>query len=72
MNDIERWPELFTEYASAEILERDGDTVRFRLTTHPDPEHDGAGLELGVRAHRRPVRLHARARRGSRPARSSS
>jgi len=41
MNDIERWPELFSEYASAEILERDGDTVRFRLTTHPDPEHGG-------------------------------
>ena len=41
MNDVERWPELFTEYASAEILERDGDTTRFRLTTHPDPEHGG-------------------------------
>jgi aromatase len=41
MNEVERWPELFTEYASAEILARDGDTVRFRLTTHPDPEHDG-------------------------------
>ena len=41
MNDIERWPELFTEYAEATILERRGNTVRFRLTTHPDPEHDG-------------------------------
>lgn len=41
MNDVERWPELFTEYASADILARDGDTVRFRLTTHPDPEHGG-------------------------------
>ena len=41
MNDVGRWPELFTEYASAEILERDGDTTRFRLTTYPDPEHDG-------------------------------
>lgn len=41
MNDIERWPRLFTEYASAEILARDGDTVRFRLTTHPDREHAG-------------------------------
>jgi len=41
MNAVERWPELFTEYASAEILERNGDTVRFRLTTHPDPEHGG-------------------------------
>ena len=41
MNDVERWPELFSEYASAEVLERDGDTSRFRLTTHPDPQHDG-------------------------------
>jgi aromatase len=41
MNDIEAWPQLFTEYAEVTVLERDGDTVRFRLTTHPDPEHDG-------------------------------
>jgi aromatase len=37
-NDIEGWPGLFTEYARAEILERDGDTIRFRLTMHPDEE----------------------------------
>jgi aromatase len=35
-NDVENWPNLFTEYASAEILERRGNTVRFRLTMHPD------------------------------------
>lgn len=35
-NDVTRWPELFTEYASATVLEQDGDTVRFRLTMHPD------------------------------------
>jgi aromatase len=35
-NDVASWPRLFTEYASAEILHRDGDTVRFRLTMHPD------------------------------------
>jgi aromatase len=36
-NDVESWPELFTEYASAEIVERLGpDTIRFRLTLHPD------------------------------------
>ncbi|MEV6691973.1 SRPBCC family protein [Micromonospora sp. NPDC051196] len=35
-NDVARWPELFTEYAQAEILDTDGDTVRFRLTMHPD------------------------------------
>ncbi len=41
MNDVENWPNLFTEYAKAEILERRGDTVQFRLTTHPDPEYEG-------------------------------
>ncbi|WP_446215470.1 SRPBCC family protein [Micromonospora sp. IBHARD004] len=35
-NDVARWTELFTEYAVVEILEQTGDTVRFRLTMHPD------------------------------------
>ncbi|WP_051094359.1 MULTISPECIES: SRPBCC family protein [unclassified Streptomyces] len=35
-NDIPSWPELFSEYASAEVLGRDGDTVTFRLTKVPD------------------------------------
>lgn len=38
-NDVADWPNLFSEYAAAEILHRDGDTVRFRLTMHP--EEDG-------------------------------
>lgn len=37
-NDIEGWPDLYTEYAAAEILERRGDTVVFRLTMHPDDQ----------------------------------
>lgn len=37
-NDVASWPELYTEYATAEILERTGDTVKFRLTTHPDAD----------------------------------
>lgn len=41
MNEIESWPNLFSEYAKAEILERQGNTITFRLTTHPDPEYDG-------------------------------
>lgn len=60
-NDVAGWPDLFTEYARAEILERDGDTVTFRLTMHPDENGtvwswvsrrtaDAAGGE--VRAHR--------------------
>ncbi|MFH8349817.1 SRPBCC family protein [Streptomyces sp. NPDC018045] len=35
-NDVPGWPGLFSEYAAAEVLERDGDTVLFRLTMHPD------------------------------------
>lgn len=35
-NDVARWTELFTEYAKVDILDRSGDTVRFRLTMHPD------------------------------------
>jgi aromatase len=35
-NDVESWPSLFSEYASADILERNGETVVFRLTMHPD------------------------------------
>lgn len=41
MMDIESWPDLFSEYAKAEIIERDGSRVVFRLTTHPDPDYDG-------------------------------
>lgn len=37
-NDIESWPQLFTEYAKAEVIERDGDSVTFRLTMHPDED----------------------------------
>jgi aromatase len=41
MMDVEGWPSLFSEYAKAEVIERDGDRIVFRLTTHPDPEYDG-------------------------------
>lgn len=37
-NDVASWTELFTEYAAVEILEERPDTVRFRLTTVPDPD----------------------------------
>jgi aromatase len=37
-NDVESWPQLFSEYSAAEIIARDGNTVRFRLTMHPDDE----------------------------------
>lgn len=35
-NDLQNWPDLFSEYASVEILDHTGDTFRFRLTMHPD------------------------------------
>jgi aromatase len=37
-NDLGRWPQLFTEYAAVELLDRQGQTVRFRLTMHPDEQ----------------------------------
>lgn len=37
-NDVEAWPDLYTEYAKAEIIERRGDTVVFRLTMFPDEQ----------------------------------
>lgn len=37
-NDVAGWPSLFSEYAAAQILERDGHMVRFRLTMHPDDD----------------------------------
>jgi aromatase len=37
-NDVANWPKLFTEYAKAEILEQKDNTVRFRLTMHPDEQ----------------------------------
>ncbi|GLH99300.1 SRPBCC family protein [Phytohabitans aurantiacus] len=39
-NALEGWTGLFSECAKVEVLERDGETVRFRFTTHPHP--DGA------------------------------
>ena len=39
MNDVQLWPELFTEYESSEVLEQDDDdSVTFRLTTRPDED----------------------------------
>jgi aromatase len=41
MMDIEGWPSLFSEYAKAEVIEREGNRIVFRLTTHPDPDYNG-------------------------------
>jgi aromatase len=37
-NDVRAWPELFSEYAKAEILHEADSKVAFRLTMHPDEE----------------------------------
>ncbi|WP_369395551.1 SRPBCC family protein (plasmid) [Streptomyces sp. CG1] len=37
-NDVRGWPDLFTEYASVDVLHEEGDTVRFRLTMVPDDD----------------------------------
>lgn len=41
MMDVPSWPNLFSEYAAAEVISEDGNTIQFRLTTHPDPDYDG-------------------------------
>ncbi|MFJ9867241.1 SRPBCC family protein [Streptomyces sp. NPDC101165] len=35
-NDLERWPQLFSEYASVDVLSCEGKKTTFRLTMHPD------------------------------------
>jgi aromatase len=37
-NDVRGWPELFTEYASVEVLRETENSVVFRLTMHPDEQ----------------------------------
>ncbi|MHB9857189.1 SRPBCC family protein [Streptomyces sp. YIM S03343] len=60
-NDVANWPDLFSEYASAEILSQEGDRTLFRLTMHPDEngtvwswvsERETDLDTLTVRAHR--------------------
>jgi aromatase len=35
-NDLEAWPDLFTEYSEVEVLAQTGSKFRFRLKMHPD------------------------------------
>src|SRR4028118_1935080 len=37
-NDLRSWPDLFTEYASVEVLDSTDTYFRFRLTMHPDEQ----------------------------------
>lgn len=60
-NDLENWPRLFSEYASVEVIERDGERTTFRLTMHPD-ENDKVWSWVSERTTDRPGRT-VRARR---------
>lgn len=60
-NDLDRWTQLFSEYASVEVLNRDDSRTTFRLTMHPDEngqvwswvsEREADRPSLTVRAHR--------------------
>ncbi|MBO0866937.1 MAG: SRPBCC family protein [Micromonosporaceae bacterium] len=60
-NDVESWPHLFDEYAAVEVLERRGQTVRFRLTMHPD--ESGTAWSWVSERHADPVTRTVRAHR---------
>jgi aromatase len=60
-NDVASWPQLFSEYAQADILSREGDTLRFRLTMVPD--EDGSVWSWVSERTMDPQRREARAHR---------
>lgn len=35
-NDVDNWPNLYTEYADAKVIKREDGVITFRLTMHPD------------------------------------
>ncbi|WP_433336598.1 cupin domain-containing protein [Spirillospora sp. CA-294931] len=37
-NDVRGWPDLFSEYSKAEVLEEGENSITFRLTMHPDEQ----------------------------------
>ncbi|WP_049579155.1 SRPBCC family protein [Nocardiopsis sp. SBT366] len=37
-NDVARWTDLFPGHASVDVIHHEGDTVRFRITKHPDEQ----------------------------------
>jgi aromatase len=59
-NRVELWPELFAEYASAEVLERTENTVRFRLTMRPDENGNSYSWVSERRLDRDTLSVHAR------------
>ncbi|MFC7440320.1 SRPBCC family protein [Laceyella putida] len=41
MNDIEKWPSLFTQFEKVEVLSKGDDRIEFVLQTSPDEEGNG-------------------------------
>ena len=64
-NDLENWPQLFSEYASVEVLSREGDKTTFRLTMHPD--ENGTVWSWVSERSRRPHEAAPSGPAGSRP-----
>lgn len=60
-NEVENWPDLYTEYAKAEVLSREENTVTFRLTMHPD--ENGVAWSWVSERVMDPERYEVRARR---------
>ncbi|MEU6196864.1 SRPBCC family protein [Streptomyces sp. NPDC047061] len=59
-NDVANWPQLFSEYTSAEILSDEGGKVTFRLTMHPDENGKVWSWVSERTADRRNLRVKAR------------
>ncbi|HYS41722.1 MAG TPA: cupin domain-containing protein [Pseudonocardiaceae bacterium] len=38
VNNVREWPDLYTEYASVDVLDETAHSARFRLTMHPDKD----------------------------------
>ena len=54
-NDLRSWTDLFTEYASVEILSEEPGRIRFRLTTHPGSFRAPSGNAKCLRYWRGPL-----------------
>lgn len=59
-NNIEMWPQLFTEYEKAEVLEKTENYVKFKLTTHPDAKGRSKSWISERRIDKENLEIHAK------------
>ncbi|MEO3944638.1 SRPBCC family protein [Gorillibacterium sp. CAU 1737] len=59
-NDIENWPNLFTEYKEALVIQKDDNYILFRLTTFPDEDQKTYSWISERRLDRENKKIHAR------------